>query len=293
MAKNKLVLRFDPHTIEHLGIKMYSHLPAALAELVANAYDAAATKVEIRLLDLDKNNKQILISDNGEGMSYSEVQQNFLVIGRKRRIKDISRENSKCRKITGRKGLGKLALFGIGKNIKIETTKRNQKLRTIFTLDWDLIISEEGGQYSPKSKSVKKNDFSEAGTTIILSKLVRRAGFDAKDTAISLSRLFNCFDDQFVVSVQRNNDRPIILSQKLCYEGIVKQFEWKIEDLVDTINRDYFHKHELRGYILSTEKPISQDLRGIILYANGRLVNRPGFLKFRKPLTFIHMCLAG
>ena len=36
MEDSSLVLRFDPHTIEHLGIKMYSQLPHALAELVAN-----------------------------------------------------------------------------------------------------------------------------------------------------------------------------------------------------------------------------------------------------------------
>ena len=38
--EEKLQLKFDPRTIEHLGIKMYSQLPYALAELVANAYDA-------------------------------------------------------------------------------------------------------------------------------------------------------------------------------------------------------------------------------------------------------------
>lgn len=36
--EENLQLRFDPRTIEHLGIKMYSQLPYALAELVANAY---------------------------------------------------------------------------------------------------------------------------------------------------------------------------------------------------------------------------------------------------------------
>lgn len=63
-------------------------------------------------------------------MSYEEVRDNFLVIGRKRRDTDESRTNSKGRKITGKKGLGKLALFGIGKTITIETTKagESQKL---------------------------------------------------------------------------------------------------------------------------------------------------------------------
>ena len=40
----ELVMSFDPKTIEHLGVKMYSHLPNAIAELIANAYDACTTK---------------------------------------------------------------------------------------------------------------------------------------------------------------------------------------------------------------------------------------------------------
>ena len=99
----KLQLRFDPHTIEHLGIKMYSRLPYALAELVANAYDAGAEVVNIDLCDSDPSNKKIVISDDGDGMSYDDVQEKFLVIGRKRRESDESRKNSKGRKITGKK----------------------------------------------------------------------------------------------------------------------------------------------------------------------------------------------
>ena len=33
MESPKLKMSFDPHTIEHLGIKMYSVLPNAIAEL--------------------------------------------------------------------------------------------------------------------------------------------------------------------------------------------------------------------------------------------------------------------
>lgn len=124
--RKQLELKFDPRTIEHLGIKMYSQLPYALAELVANAYDAGAENVRIYLYD-DSECKKIVVEDDGEGMSYDEVADNFLVIGRKRRTEDVDRKNSKGRIITGKKGLGKLALFGIGKTIQIETSKEGEK----------------------------------------------------------------------------------------------------------------------------------------------------------------------
>ena len=88
MTEEKLQLKFDPRTIEHLGIKMYSQLPYALAELVANAYDADATEVTVMLYDNVSNDKRIIIRDNGDGMSYGEIKGNFLVKGRKRRDTD-------------------------------------------------------------------------------------------------------------------------------------------------------------------------------------------------------------
>lgn len=45
-------------------------------------------------------------------MSYEEVRDNFLVIGRKRRDTDESRTNSKGRKITGKKDWGN-SLFSV------------------------------------------------------------------------------------------------------------------------------------------------------------------------------------
>lgn len=44
MEDRKLIMSFDPHTIEHLGVKMYSVLPNAIAELIANAYNADALR---------------------------------------------------------------------------------------------------------------------------------------------------------------------------------------------------------------------------------------------------------
>ena len=277
MEDNRLVLRFDPHTIEHLGVKMYSQLPHALAELVANAYDAASTNVSIHLSDSDPSNKTITVIDDGDGMSYEEVQDNFLIIGRKRREYDTARLNSKNRRITGRKGVGKLALFGIGKNIQIETTRCGDANKTRFSLDWDDILSETSGQYNPPFEIIKKKDPEEHGTTIVLSRLTRVSDFNENDIAISLSKLFNCFSSDFKVSIARNNSEPLLLTRDMLYDNINQQFSWRVEDIVNVLDGDYRHKANLKGLIVSSEKPIKPDLRGISLYSNGRLVNTAGF----------------
>ena len=83
----KLIMSFDPQTIEHLGVKMYSQLPNAIAELIANSYDAESPEVHIILTDTDQE-KSIAVVDTGIGMSFSEINDNFLRIGRKRRDLD-------------------------------------------------------------------------------------------------------------------------------------------------------------------------------------------------------------
>ena len=276
---NSLKLTFDPRTIEHLGIKMYSQLPYALAELIANAYDAGANNVSIELFDNDLNEKSIIVADDGEGMSYNEIKDNFLVIGKKRRESDEKRTNFKGRRITGRKGLGKLALFGIGKTIEIATSKKGELEETVFVLDWDSILDEKTGIYHPFESKRTKDDANLHGTTIKLTNLSRTTGFNAQDTAVSLSKLFNCFDETFVVKLTHNSDKEINITKDLLYSSLDKEFEWNVEELIKDgeIESDYSYKKELKGMIVSTEKPMKQNLRGITLYVNGRLANVPSF----------------
>lgn len=96
-------MRFDPHTIEHLGVKMYSTLPPALAELISNAYDADSENVVLKFLEIG-NNKSISIKDDGTGMSSTDIQQRFLVIGRNRRKHDGDKPSPRFgRYATGKK----------------------------------------------------------------------------------------------------------------------------------------------------------------------------------------------
>ena len=71
----ELALTFAGNIVKHLGVQMYAGRPVpAIAELISNAWDADATKVDVRLaLDdtWDPNNQQhfIQVSDNGNGMT--------------------------------------------------------------------------------------------------------------------------------------------------------------------------------------------------------------------------------
>jgi HSP90 family molecular chaperone len=70
------------NALEHLGMNLYSNVPAVLSEIVANAWDADATGVEV---DLNRGNQSVSITDNGIGMSRDEAIDRFLTVGFKRR----------------------------------------------------------------------------------------------------------------------------------------------------------------------------------------------------------------
>jgi len=117
-------MSFDPNVIDDLGAKLYSTLPPILAELIANGYDACASRVEIDLYDgHSESEKRIIISDNGTGMSFTDVNDQYLVVGRKKR-ETPGGDALKCnRPPIGKKGLGKLSFFGIARVATIETVR--------------------------------------------------------------------------------------------------------------------------------------------------------------------------
>ena len=274
MSDYILKMSFDPHTIEHLGVKMYSNIPNAIAELIANAYDAEAENVLVKLIDKDSN-KSIQIIDDGVGMDFDEINDKFLRIGRKRRTEDggAFSPNGK-RKVTGKKGLGKLAFFGIGDTINIITTKNGSKI--FFTLDWNELLGTNKPDYEPNFKTESCNH-NEHGTTIVLRKLKRTSAFDKEGLAVSLSKLFNLFDKNFNILLSLNDDEPIKIDDKLKYQNLDEQFAWLFPAFTDTVDSGYLEKTNISGKILSTEKPLKPGLRGVTLFANGRLVNAAEF----------------
>lgn len=122
-------------TVDKLGVKLYDKASAVIAELVANAYDADATVVTVsapmgQLLaqkvsgDLRDKGFEIVVQDDGIGMTPNEVNDFYLKVGAERR-NDKRRgaiSTRFLRKVMGRKGVGKLAPFGIGNVIEVVTS---------------------------------------------------------------------------------------------------------------------------------------------------------------------------
>ena len=93
-SKDPFRMEFDVYTIKHLGLQMYSTLPPVIGELVANGWDANATKVEITIPEtpIGEQTSEIVISDDGIGMSDKEIREKYLIVGRDRREDEQSDE---------------------------------------------------------------------------------------------------------------------------------------------------------------------------------------------------------
>ena len=116
MTSRHWEMTVDLSVIENLGLKMYVTIPPVISELIANAWDADAPLVNIKLpIGNIDHNSEIIIEDSGRGMAYDDIGPKFLRIGRKRREEEARDTTPAGRKVMGRKGIGKLAPFGVAK----------------------------------------------------------------------------------------------------------------------------------------------------------------------------------
>ena len=61
--ENKFIMSLSLNVLNHLGINLYSNIPAVLSEIVANSWDADAKRVDITIAE-----DQIIIEDDGCGI---------------------------------------------------------------------------------------------------------------------------------------------------------------------------------------------------------------------------------
>lgn len=275
MPNSPFEMRFDPRTIKHLGVRMYSTLPPAIAEVIANAFDADASNVTVKLIEHNGRPVAIHVEDDGVGLTRDEINEKFLVIGRDRRSEEGDEPSVKYgRKPIGKKGLGKLALFGLAKTITITTIHGG--ILNEFVLDWD-DLNTATGVYRPNATRLDEATEKPDGTVISLTALKRKSPFDAAALADSLSRIF-ILDDSFQIVIESSKGDKIAIDNKRRYRTLDVEFEWDVA-LPPFVPEESEFTGKLTGKLLTSNKPITpvSGLRGITLFSRQKLVNTPEF----------------
>lgn len=271
-SNKKLEFTFEIGTIDHLGVKLYSTIPPMIAELISNAWDADAHNVYLYFND--GTSKSIVVKDDGSGMDFDELNEKFLKIGRNRRIATRSDQTPGNRFVLGKKGLGKLSMFGIGKKITISTIKNGKK--NSFQMDYDAIKAcSQHKTYEPVLLDYEIDTEEVSGTEIKIENLARQSGFDLQGIRKSILSRFSIFSNDFIVHINDNEDLKINTS------GIATedyQFKWEFpEDFRDEQKSfsslyKFGIENNVTGTIYTSATPLSKKQQGIILFSRGKLV---------------------
>jgi hypothetical protein len=266
-APRKLVMQYAGGVVKHLGLAMYRGAVPSIAELIANSWDADATRVEVTIpFGVSLDDQEIRVKDNGRGMTWEECLLHYLVVGRDRREQEGDHTKS-GRPVMGRKGLGKLAGFGIATLVEVRTVR--DKWLTHFSMDFGEMT--RGGKaalvenYEP---NIIRDDAVEEpnGTEIILKHLILKRSIPEESFRRSMARRFAVLGSQFQVLI---NDVPL---EK---EEVSFQFRFPEHGVT---SEDVPGLGAVTWWAGFTEKPIQvEDARGIAIIVRGKMAQTPFF----------------
>ena len=282
MNDDPLKLRFGGALVEQLGAQLYPSATATVAELISNAWDADAKNVWVTIPfgESWKPESEILVVDDGHGMTRDDAQETYLVVGRKRRVLEPTGDRSPGgRKLHGRKGIGTLAAFGTAGNLECSTVKDGEL--TAFKLDYDEIrklfpdedyVVEEADDESPRAPD--KSEL-QSGTCIRLTRLLLKRALSENKFMRSMARRFALSQTEMRIFINETELSRFEVPVEFRFPDdgapdgdIDVQDGWAVEQLDGD--------KEVRWWIGFTEKPIEEDyLKGISVLARGKLAQRP------------------
>lgn len=137
-------IRVRARAVDLLGRQQIAGIPTALHEILKNAHDAYADYAE---MDYFRSDASLLIRDDGIGMTKDEFESKWLTIGTESKIETagippIYHDPKKSlRPILGEKGIGRLAIAAIGRQVLVLTrAERDGVLHNIVAcfIHWGL-----------------------------------------------------------------------------------------------------------------------------------------------------------
>ena len=222
----KFLMTVDLNVLNHLGIRLYSSIPAVLSEAVANSWDADAESVDIKI-----EGDFISIADDGIGMTEADINNKYLSVGYQRRKDGGNATSPSGRKVFGRKGIGKLSLFSIANTIEVESFKDGSWSGLVLNLNKiEASIAKGNPTYEPDELSAEKRTISK-GTKITIRDIRKKTNRAPGPLRRRVARRFTNIGKKikgknFEVVV---NDQKITVSDREYFNKL--QYMWTYGDL--------------------------------------------------------------
>lgn len=292
--QSKFTFEISLSVLDHLGRNLYRSFTTVLGEAISNAWDADAENVYI---DIDRDNNNFIIKDDGIGMTDKDFQDKFLKIGYTKRQEKQSK-SPKGRPYIGRKGIGKLALLSCAKRVSIiSKTSHSDYINGVIDnskLD-DAIKENLSPQEYPlgiinQSVFDRHTDNHNKGTIIYFEDIHSgiRNKLEHLKKIIALYFKFSLIDRSFNIFLNKEK----ITENDLEFLAVETQFLWNINNFNDpylniqNLKELIFLSIEpiaIKGFVAATNKPSNLDIRGIgekisiDIFVNGRLRERNVF----------------
>ncbi len=198
--KTRLEVTVDKRHIVTIGERLYTESVELLRELVNNAYDADAERVDVEITP-----KRISVSDNGTGMDLEGLKQYFNIGSEEKVVHARSPKFGRIR--IGQFGIGKFASLAAASRFEVITQFKEFAARIIFDKDhWQ---ASQDAWHLPMEIIQPDRDRGN-GTTVILSHLSKN--FNPEEVEKKLMESVPLKAPHFEVYVNRRRLLPRSLS---------------------------------------------------------------------------------
>lgn len=253
-AKHRFSFSVDAALLRELGERLVGQPHIAVAELVKNSFDADATCVTVHI---DVAEDQIVIADDGVGMTVSDVERHFMRVGTTHKVAQ-SRSHVYERPLTGSKGVGRLSTQFLASELLLETrprpgvADRDAELPGLVgIIEWDTAgqagdLTEVVVDYEEIVSLEDLPNTARTGTRLKLSKL--RHTWDTKaleDLASAIWHLRGPFAEHRPVVQTSGRGRASDPGMEIRFSSSDKSVEDKFVERLEAI-RDIWHAR-LRG----------------------------------------------
>ncbi len=277
-TENEIYFNFSYFALRLLGKGLYSNAWTAIAELVANGFDAKANNVKIYINAANKEKSVIEIFDDGFGMGYDDLASKYTLIGKDKRDDDTLDEETK-KQLMGRKGIGKLAALYLSKKYylisKTETESSAWCLDALNVKDSDMpkLDRIDAGKIKIEADSYWEKN--KTGTMIKLTNVdLRNFGVQSlKGLKARLADFFleNYLEDKMQVAFLTYQGEPII------FENVKKEIAFKnMYAFFDNTSSNFRNKIQKNLTFRSDVDVVKNKLRDVIFFDGHKFANTSG-----------------
>jgi hypothetical protein len=195
MAQQIMPQKFEHDFFDRTYPGVVNDISVAFSEIVANAWDAGATRIDIAIPS--EQGEQIIIKDNGSGMTEDEFKDRWMVFAYNRvahqgEYIEYPSEKGKIKRLAyGRNGVGRHAMLCFDNEYTVITCKDG------VCSEFDLTTITDGlSAFAIKEQ--RSSDSEEHGTTLIVDAIKKLP--DAQKLKDSLSYRF-LFDPEFEIYI--------------------------------------------------------------------------------------------